>query len=166
MRRQRIEVLLIGLTVLGLTAGLVGGMLVSRLPGSSEAELDQSSGQRSPLAESLQLTPRQSTQMRVIWEDVRAQIQSCYADADDINRQRDDAVLALLDARQKEQFEKLTKVYADKSAVVAARRNWAFAGAVEQTRQLLNDAQRRKYDEMLQARVGALPSTNPAALSP
>jgi hypothetical protein len=79
-----------------------------------------------------------------------------YETADQLNRQRDEAIQAMLTPDQKAQFEKLTRDFADRFTRLRKDRDAAFSQAVEQTRKLLADDQRQKYDELLKAMTPAV----------
>jgi DNA anti-recombination protein RmuC len=148
MMRRR-EILLIGLTVLAVGAGVVAGMVVSRLPSASAAPTT------SALTEQLKLSPQQSDQMKQIWEGVRDKVRTSYEGADRLQRQRDEAIMAMLSTEQKAQFERLTRDFADRFETLRRDRDDSFHQAVEQTRKLLAEEQRRKYDDLLKALVRA-----------
>jgi Spy/CpxP family protein refolding chaperone len=159
IRRGRRETVLVILTVLAIGAGVVAGMVVSRLPAAATgapnggAASPASTAPQSALAEELHLSSRQSEQMRQIWEGVRDKVRSSYENAERLQRQRDEGIQALLTPEQKAKFEKLTQDYSDRFTALRRDRDAAFAQAVEQTRKLLADDQRQKYDELLKAMV-------------
>ncbi len=160
MRRNRIEILLVGIAFLALSAGVVAGMLVKRLPGTS-AKSELTPAASMSLSEQLQLTPQQRKQMRVIWEPIRNEIQQCFRQANDLQHQRDDDIVALLNDQQKAQFEKLSKKYADRYAKLDAKRERTFQDAVERTRKILNDTQRAQYDKIIADRLPVHATTQP-----
>ncbi len=71
-----------------------------------------------------------------------------------LQKQRDEALVALLNDEQKAKFEKISKDYADRYAELTRNRDQVFAQAVQQTRSLLNETQRQKYDQILKNNVG------------
>jgi Spy/CpxP family protein refolding chaperone len=156
VRKFRVEILLIGLTVLALSAGVVAGLVAARLPGSSSAApvappppppgnpLD-----RTPLAEELGLTPQQRDQMRGIWEPLRGKVHETFEDAQDLQRQRDEDLVAMLNDEQKAKFAKISRDYADRFVELGRRRDKLFDDAVARTRQMLTPEQREKYEQIL-----------------
>src|SRR5262245_30369222 len=128
MMRRR-ETVLVILTLVAVGAGVVAGMIASRLPAAGAAAPTQST-----LAKELNLSPQQSEQMRAIWEGVRGNVRKSYEDADRLGHQRDQAVQNMLNPEQKAAFEKLTRDYADQFAALRKQRDAAFADAVAQTR--------------------------------
>ena len=156
MRKTRIEILLIGLTVVALSAGVVAGVLASRLPASGGAA-GPMGPEQTPLAAELQLTPAQQDQMKQIWEGVRGRVHETFEDAQRLQKERDDALVAMLTDEQKARFEKISKDFADRFDQLSSKRDRTFADAVEKTRRLLSDDQRKKYDEILKNRVGPGP---------
>jgi uncharacterized membrane protein len=157
VRKGRIVILLISLTVLALSAGVVAGLVAARLPGSS------ASGDGAPppppmppeqsLAEQLQLSPDQRESMRGIWEGVREKVHKTFEDADSLQQERDQAVVALLNDEQKAKFEKISNDFANRYTDLLSQRDKLFDKAVENTKKLLNDEQRKKYEEILKSHV-------------
>ena len=189
MTRSRIEVLLIGITVLALSAGVVAGLVVARLPasvggGAIPATMPAPGGaggavngnplERTPLAAELNLTPEQQVRMREIWEGVRSKVNSSFEDAQELQKKRDEALFSLLTTdEQKAKFSRLSKDFAEQFAELARARDKAFDQAVERTRKLLSDEQRKKYDEILKTHVrpppppaGPVTFTVPASPAP
>lgn len=159
MKRTRIEILLVGLTVLALSAGVVAGMLASRLPASGTHEAPPPGPMA--LADELDLTPAQRDQMRQIWEPIRGEIQDCFRAADDLQKQRDQQIMAILDDQQKGRFEKISTEFATKYQELENKREQTFQNAVERTKAILNETQRAKYEEILRDRFPHKPSTQP-----
>jgi len=158
VKKQRMEILVIGLVVLALSAGVVAGLVAARLPGSSVSPGDGKAQPPLPpgpmeqsLAEQLQLSPDQREQMKGIWEGVRSKVHRAFEDAEKLQVQRDEALVAILDEKQKEQFSKISKEFADKYNALSDQRDAAFADAVEKTKKLLNETQRTRYEEILRA---------------
>lgn len=158
MKTNRLMTLFAVAFVLALGAGLSGGLLLARLPGgASGVTADEpapapGSGSGS-LADVLHLTADQRDRMRTIWEGTRLTAQGYFDEGQRLQREREDALIALLTDAQKEQYEKITRDYADRFAAVTRKREAAFREAVERTRAILNDAQRRQYDQILRSRV-------------
>jgi Spy/CpxP family protein refolding chaperone len=149
MKQTRVQLLLIGLTVLALSAGVVAGMVASRV---APAKVE-STTPRTPLEDQLGLSPDQREQMRVIWEGVRWQAQHCFTDGEDLQHQRDAALVSLLTDDQKARYEKITADYAKKFAELSAQRDAAFNDAVARTKKILTETQQKKYDQLLANRV-------------
>ena len=91
--------------------------------------------------------------MRDIWESVRTQVHACFDNAEDLQKQRDDALIALLPAEKKAEFEKISKDFADRYATLEQQRQKFFDDAVERTMKLLDPEQQQKYREILKKRV-------------
>lgn len=163
MKKKRMEILLITLTVFALGAGVAAGLLAARLPGGSGAV--QMTADRSPLADELQLNDQQVTQMRDIWESVRGKTRGAYDEAQRLEKQRDQALLALLNDDQKQAFEKISQDFARRYAELTQSRDQTFRDAVSATKQLLSDDQKKKYDEILKSHGAELsPTTQPELL--
>src|SRR5262245_52905343 len=169
MRKSRIEILLVVLTVLALGAGVAAGLLASRLPAAraqSHAQEQSSSDAAdatSSLAEELQLTAEQREQMRDIWEGVRREVQAAYERAQRLQKLRDDELAKILNDEQKAKFEKISHDFAERYKELAQERDETFSRAVEQTKQLLNDEQRMKYEQILKRQVGSVGLAGPSS---
>jgi hypothetical protein len=156
MSSGRKQLLLVALTLLPIGAGIVAGMVAARLGGHSQSGDAAATAERAAadsLSEQLGLSEEQAQQMRGIWENVREQVRSSYTDAEKLQRSRDDELVALLNQEQKAKFEKISRSYSDKFAQLRHKRDESFASAVEQTRNLLSEEQRQKYDEILRTHV-------------
>jgi hypothetical protein len=154
MRSARLTILIIVAPMLALGAGVAGGVLVSRIPGhdpgSSSVEASESS-----LTAILGLTSDQREQMRQIWEAARSKVHQTVEQAQNLQKERDDALFALLDAEGKVKFASISREFADRDQNLTRQRDAAFADAVGRTKALLNPAQREKYDQILRTHVRA-----------
>jgi hypothetical protein len=147
--------------------GVAGGLLVARM--TDARRIPAVPGHlRSPLVDELQLTSDQRERMQLIWEGVRASAHEVYEDAQRLQKERDDALVALLNAEQKARFEQTSKEYARRFEELRGKRDKTFASGVEQTKKLLNEMQQRKCDAILKVHVtreplsSALPSSRAA----
>lgn len=152
MKKSRLKLVVILVTFLALAAGVTAGMLAAKLPASTAPPLLPPID-RTPLAEELQLNPDQRDQMRTIWEGVRTNVHETFQLAQQVQKERDDALVALLNDDQKAAFEKIARQYADEFTDLTRQRDQTFADAVERTRKLLNAEQRTKYEEILKTHV-------------
>ena len=66
-----------------------------------------------------------------------------------LQKEREDAVKALLTQEQAARYEEVRQEYARKSAALSQERRKVFQEAVERTKLLLTESQRKKYDELL-----------------
>jgi hypothetical protein len=69
-----------------------------------------------------------------------------------LQRERDDAIVALLTPDQKQAYDKIQADYKDKQDAMAHEREKAFAKAVEDTNQILDPQQQQKYAEIRKRR--------------
>ena len=143
---------------LTLSSGLVAGMLVSRLPLAGAA---REVAPRTPLAEELGLTKEQSEKMRDIWEGVRSKVDGCFGQAQELQKRRDDALLALLTEEQKAKFAKTQQECGDALASLKIERDGVFQEAVKRTEQILSEPQKQRYREILKSRLGHGPPGGP-----
>jgi Spy/CpxP family protein refolding chaperone len=163
VKRTGLKILVIGLTALGLSAGVVAGMLVSRLPAATAGVHPVTVQAAVSLSADLGLSSDQQAQMRQIWEGVRGQVQDCFQKAQGLQQERDDEIVKLLSDDQKQKFANIAKQFHDRDAKISQDRQQLMAQAIEQTRKLLTDEQRQKYDQILKARLGKVPTTGPVA---
>jgi len=161
VKSSKVKIMLVGLTALCLSAGVVAGMLVSRLPAAGAAPDISAPPQpgllTSSLAEKLSLNPDQQAKMRTIWEGVRTQVQTSYRDASDLEKQRDNDIAAMLTDEQKAKFEKIAHKYHDEYLQISRTRDQTIQQAIAHTKELLNPDQQKKYDEELKLRIGHMP---------
>ncbi len=164
MQPRKLKGLLIIACVLAMGAGVFAGMVVSRLPmrTSEIAALPE----HSELSDELQLSPSQRDQMRSIWETVRTQVHSTLDQAQTLQQQRDDAIVALLTPEQKTKYAELTAHTAEQFAALRAQRDEVFRDGVEKTKKLLDEPQRQKYDRILHDRIGTMPGGFPGSAQP
>ena len=155
MKAPKLMLLLFAAFVLALAAGVSGGMLLSRLPATQGDTPDRVT---TPLGAELGLSSQQADQMRKVWEAVRQTAQQCLDEGRQLQKKRDDDLVALLNEQQKAQFESISKGYAEQFADLNRKRDREFERAVQDTRKILSDAQWQKYEQILRTRVG------PAAL--
>jgi len=161
MKSRRTEVFLIILVIVALGAGVVTGVLARQLPLGAQKPLVETAGTLS-LGDELQLSPEQRDQMKSIWEGVRWEVQDCYHEGESLQRERDRAIVALLDDRQKAEFEKMSSEFAARFTELTEKREQTFQRAVERTKKLLDDRQRGKYEAILKSRLGKLSSAGVA----
>lgn len=156
MMNRRIETVLVGVTILALGAGIAAGMLASRLPWRAARVPTPSTHpvRGTPLAEALQLTPQQAEQMRAIWESARRDVHATFEDAQRLQSDRDDALTAILNDEQRRAFAKISEDYAARFAALSEKRDATFQEAVNATNELLDESQRRRYDQILKDHVG------------
>ena len=157
-------VILLGF-VLTLAAGLAAGLWGARYMNGRPVQTVAAS---SPLDE-LQLTADQTQHMRKIWESVRDTAQTCLTRGQMLRQQRDKAMEALMTDEQKARFEKVNQDYEAQVLALNNQREQAFADAVKETEQMLNDRQRRLYDAILQKNTGRdphQPLLEPATVTP
>ena len=151
MRFPKATAALLAVAVLALGAGVVAGTLGKRVL-SSEPNVSVETG--STLSQELGLSSDQRDRMQQIWEGVRNTAHDCQEQAQQLQKQRDDAVFAMLTDEQKAKYTQLTTECVGKIAVLNSRREEAFGKAVEETKSMLSDSQKKVYEQMIQSRVG------------
>ncbi len=168
MKSSGTKILIVGLTALCLSAGVVAGMLVSRLPAAGstpDSAVPARSALMTPLVEELNLDADQQVKMRGIWEGVRTQVQQSYEDASKLQTSRDNAIAGILTTdEQKAKFEKIAHDYHNQYLEISHKRDQTINEAIAHTKALLTPEQQTKYDEELKIRLGHLPTTMPSPL--
>ncbi len=130
-------------------AGVAAGVALTRPPAGPR--------HGSWLGRELNLTPAQEDQMHEIWSSIAGpQGQSNqpapppHEQRRALQKERDEAVRALLNDEQKARYDELFAKCGEKLAALDETRKKAFDDAVERTKAILTEAQRKKYDELLQ----------------
>lgn len=152
--------------ILAMAAGGAIGLITARsLTGASapgpvvEGDVPPSPGPRQSrdrrawLAEELSLTPEQQMKMEEIWSGLaRGGGREQFEQFRNLVRQRDDAIIALFTPEQKAEYERLMGDYDAKFEAHNAERDRAFQQAVDQTKAILTDEQRQRYEELMSRR--------------
>ncbi|HET6251905.1 MAG TPA: hypothetical protein VFE47_29740 [Tepidisphaeraceae bacterium] len=154
MNGGRAKMIVVGVFVLTLGAGMAAGILASRLPHAADVTPTVNGGD-SPLAKELDLTSEQSAKMQKIWEGVRDLSVESLKKSEAAKQKRDDAIRALIPADKVDEYNKVDRDYQDLVAAMKGRREAAFDRAVRDTEGMLNETQRKKYKEILEKRLGA-----------
>jgi hypothetical protein len=149
MKISRATVALFGVSMLAMVAGVVTGTLGARV---SASPANASGG--SSLSQELGLSSDQRDQMQRIWEKVRTTAHQCQEQAQQLQKQRDDSVFALLTDEQKAKYTQITTECVGKVQALNAQREAAFSTAVAQTKSMLNESQRQAYEQLIDNRLG------------
>ena len=107
------------------------------------------------LGHELNLTPEQREQMHQIWSQAMGSPgPQLHEQRQALQKERDEAIRALLNAGQKAKYDEVMKNYAEKIAALEETRKKAFDEAVERTKKILTGPQRKKYEELLKSHAG------------
>lgn len=164
----RTKLIIVACFVLAFVAGVAVGLALRRH--GPHPPPDQGGW----LARELDLTPQQQERMKAIWSDMD---RDSWRDAGDrrreMQRQRDDAVRALLPEDKLAEFDRINDSWQQQMTQMGEQRRKMFQDAVEKTKQILDERQRTKYDEILAQRESrwrrgpqTAPSTRPATTQP
>jgi Spy/CpxP family protein refolding chaperone len=104
------------------------------------------------LTRELGLTPDQQHQMKDIWSAMPALGREHGERRREFQKQRDDAVVALLTPDQRAKYDAIQKDYSDRLAAMQQERQQAFQQAVEKTKSILTPDQAAKYETFLKQR--------------
>lgn len=142
---SRARIILIVCFVVAFAAGVAVGVVGSRRPAGG--------GRSSWLSRELDLSKEQRAQMLKIWSGAMDTLRKDHRERRrDIRETRNTAVQALLTPEQKKQYAKIQSDYEAKSAALSAARRKAFEDAVRRTKEILTEAQRKRYEELLKKR--------------
>jgi Spy/CpxP family protein refolding chaperone len=129
----------------------------------------QSSGPRGPrdprgwLTEVLKLTPEQQAQMHDIWDDPARQGRREQDERRQLLRKaRDESVTKLLtETGKKDEFDRINADFAKGNQALDAEWRGRFVAAVERTKAILTDEQRKKYEEIMSRHAPGPNGTQP-----
>jgi hypothetical protein len=133
---------------LALGAGVVAGKLSAR--GSVVAPTIETG----TLSDELKLTADQQKQMQQIWEQMQTVSQKCLEDARKVQSEQDKALEAMLTPEQLAKWSKITNQSVIDIKVLDAKRKEALNNAINRTNGLLNDSQRKIYNQLIRNRLG------------
>jgi Spy/CpxP family protein refolding chaperone len=151
--------------VLTLGAGMVLGdvwMHWQIRSGKGEAHRDW-------IAEQLALTPQQRQQMDDIWAKAGQQISKTWDLRRQLDRDRDQAIVALLSDQQKAQYDALLRDFRAKRSELDKQRDQLRHDAEAQSRALLDPNQQRVWDTLQQSHDhhgphGPWPASSPTTM--
>jgi Spy/CpxP family protein refolding chaperone len=111
------------------------------------------STRRSPggwIASELNLSPEQRKKMDAIWSEVaKGGREEMDKERDALRKQRDEAILALVGTDNKAKYDDIQKNYRDQQQAMERKMRGRFEKAVEETKAILDDEQREKYEKLL-----------------
>lgn len=154
---NRIKLIMLLVFVFALGAGAVAGYVgATRLPPhviDPTTTHSPNHDRETDLARELNLTDAQREQMRKIWNDAmqgagREHMDKIRA----LQKERDDAMVALFSPEQKQAYDKLVAEYKEKVDAMSHEREKSFAKAVEETNRILDPEQQLKYAEIRKRR--------------
>jgi len=146
---------------LALVAGIAAGVLATRYV-SSFTPITPIAGVPGTL-DDLQLSDIQRAQVQKIWEGVKETSDESYREANRLQLQFDDKVQGLLTADQQKQYKIFHDDYQKQFFKLHSERDAAVKKAIEETKTLLSDDQRQKYDVILKSRLGQPSGTAPSS---
>ena len=143
---RRKTFLLLVTVVLTLGAGVVLGWVWTPLQkAESPAPSARGSGPR-PWYDQLDLSSDQHAQIEQIWNDTRQQMQKISQQRWDIEKKREDAILALLTPEQRAKYSEIDQAFHAQRSALDKQRDALFADANARSRALLNPSQQQDWD--------------------
>jgi len=133
------------MTILSLSAGMVVGWAWTPLQ-KTEAGAPAGHGGPRPWFDQLGLTSDQQKQMDIIWGDTRMQMQKMFEHRRELDRQRDQQILALLNPSQRAAYDKIDQEFRAERGDSDKQRDSLLADANARSRALLDDSQKEKWD--------------------
>jgi len=143
---DRKAVLLLVMAVLTLGAGVVLGWVWTPLQKIEVGPAGGHGGGPRPWIDQLGLSADQQKQMEKIWGDTRQQMQKLFERRRDLEKQRDQQVLALLDATQRAAYDKINHDFWTQREDLDKQRESLIADANVRSRALLDPSQKDKWD--------------------
>lgn len=144
--------LLIGMESRNSNTAPANPAVVSTQPATS-APTTRGDRMQSYLSSHLGLTADQQAKMKLIWESsMRDGMRQHEEKRRELRKQRDESILALIAAERKSEYDAVLQRYTDGNAYLEKEMRDNFERAVAQTKEILNPAQRLKYDKMLEER--------------
>jgi len=144
---NRKNILILIMAILSLSAGMVVGWVWTPLAKVEAAAA--APGIRPaprPWFEQLDLSTDQKAQMDKIWGDTRAQMQKMFQQRHDMDRQREQEIIALLNPEQRAAFDKINQQFNQQREETDNQRDALLADANARSRALLDDSQKEKWD--------------------
>ncbi len=128
-------------------AGIAAGLAFKPMPPPPPRE-------GSWLERELKLSPEQREKMRAIWTDVMrdAGRQSSMDRRRELQKERDEAVRLLIPEEHLSEYDLTLMEYARKAAELGKERERAFQEAVDRTTKILDEAQKKRYLELMKTR--------------
>jgi len=144
---------LVAAFVLALGGGVVLGLAAARRPvPPTTTPPSAKPGEHSWLADQLDLTTDQRERMKDIWSTlVQGPAQANRDRRRQVEKERDEALVSLLTPEQRAEYDRRMAGYTAQLADLGKEREKLFKDAVEQTKLILNESQRQRYDELLKA---------------
>jgi Spy/CpxP family protein refolding chaperone len=143
---NRKAVLLLVMAVMTLGAGVVLGWAWTPLQRMEAGPSGGHGGGPRPWIDQLGLNAEQQKQMDKIWGDTRQQMQKLFERRRDLEKQRDQQVLALLDSSQRAAYDKINQDFRTKREDFDKQRESLIADANVRSRALLDPSQKDKWD--------------------
>lgn len=143
MTRSRIIVVILFIVAFG--AGLSVAKVFHREPAPSE---------RGPsmLSRELNLTEKQREEMFTIWENIYKTGSDERSERRDLSRKRSDAIAALIPQKKQEELARINEDYNRSMQELMTQGRERYKQAVEETKSILTNDQRKKYEEILARR--------------
>jgi Spy/CpxP family protein refolding chaperone len=143
---SRKAVLLVVMAVLTLGAGVVLGWAWTPLQRIEAGAPGGHGGGPRPWFDQLGLSADQQKQMDKIWGDTRQQMQKLSDRRRDMEKQRDQQVVALLDSAQRAAYDKINHDFWTQREDIDKQRESLIADANVRSRALLDPSQKEKWD--------------------
>ncbi|HEX4793778.1 MAG TPA: hypothetical protein VH370_08305 [Humisphaera sp.] len=139
--------------VLGFALMFIAGLAVGRSPADNRETpaMSPQRPQHSWLGNQLHLSAEQEKQMKAIWSSTAVTRPDLPKQFHECDKDRDQAILDLLTPEQRQQFDRIQLDHKDRVEQLNSERSQSMRDAEDQTRQILSEDQRKKYDDILKA---------------
>lgn len=136
--------------VISFLLAFAAGLALGRLSGEQRLQADRPPPSRT--ADELNLTDEQREKLSAIWDAMRPLGQQHRDARNEARQQRETKIRDLLSEDQLHQFEQIQEEFRKANEGIDAERRTAFERAREQTKAILTEAQREKFDRMFRDR--------------
>jgi Spy/CpxP family protein refolding chaperone len=144
---SRSKLILVATFVLVLSAGMVVGRLMAKLPTMAVSHATTQPSQQPWWAAQLDLTTSQRTQMDAIWADVKPKVDETFDRRRQLERKREEAVEDLLGPQYPAYAKIFTDFYAQRADIDNDRQK-LIHDAEDRTKALLSDTQLKQLEAL------------------
>lgn len=147
----RSNLIILATFILVLSAGMVVGRLWAKLAPVVERSADH---QPSWLADQLELTTQQRQQMDAIWADTKQKLDKAGERRAELDRDREQAVLAMLTPAQQKSYQKIIADFRARRTELEKERHDLIHDADQRSEALLNPDQKTRWEQLRNNRHG------------
>ena len=139
----KLSIIVAGCFVVAFAAGTGVGLVLRGRP--------EPPSRHSTLERDLGLTPKQAEQVKAIWSETWQALHARPGERrESVEKEREDAIRSLLTQEEAARYDQIQAEFRRKLEKMGEERRAVFDGAVQRTKEILTDAQRAKYEALLE----------------